>query len=287
MITLRAGKWNTLQKLAPVIVGLGILILAGLTWCFCRAYRRRKSSRRAQGAYPGTNHFLGHRRNESAGSYSSTSHLNAMNPSQLSLPVRRLRFFFSGMMPVRERRRGSDWNIEGEPELPRRSAVVYDPPLRRESVSLFTPPPSIHAQNDTPPTSPTTWSPFQTVSRWWTSANPSKGRDYQAVRLLSARKNSKFATDDDDHLESAFAFPPPQNRTSNIRGDHTSGEEILPVLVISNGERGSVSRPQTQQPEVGPPSSERLPSLRPNRPGHIVAIEDPSTSQPLQYADVS
>jgi len=288
MTTLRTGRWSTLQKLVPVIVGLGILIVAGLTWWFYRTYRRRRSSRRAQGLYPGTNHFLGHRRNESGGSYSSTSHLNAMNPSQLSLPVRRIRLFFSGMLPVRERRRGSDWNIEGEPVLPRRSAVIYDTPSRRESVSFFTPPPSVHAQNDTPPASPiTNWSPFRTISRWWTSANPSKGRDYQAVRLLSARKNSKFGTDDDNHPESAFTPPPPQNQASNTRSGHTSGEEIPPIPANSNGERGSISRPRTQQPEDEPPSNKRLPSLRPNRPGHIVATEDPSPSQPLPYADVS
>ena len=278
MIASRAGQWSTIQKVAPVIVGLGVLILVGLIWCFYRAYRRRRYSRRAQGVYS-----LGHRRDDSAGSYSSTSHLN---PSRLSLPVHRVRYFFSGMLPVRERRRNSDWNIDGEPELPR-SSTVYDPPSRRESGSLLTPAPSVHAQNDTPPASPAvTWSPFQTISRWWTSVNPSKGRDYHPLYLLEARKNSKFGTDDNNQPGPAF-ISPSQGQASNTRNERTSEDDILPVVVISNGEREPASRPQTPQPETEPPSSQRLSSLRPNRPGNIVATQDPSPSQPLSSADVS
>ena len=281
MVASQAGEWTTLQKLTPVIVGLGILILLGLVWCFYRAYRRRKYSRRAQGMYLGTNRSLGHHRNGSAGSYSSTSHLNAMNASQLSLPMHRIRFFFSGMLPVRERRRGSDWNIEGDPGLPRRSFVIDDSSSRRESEPFFTPTPSIHTRNDTLPASPaTTRLPFQRMSRWWASVSPSKGRDYQAVHLLSGRKGSKLGADDDNHPEPAPLSSPPQNH-------RTSREGIPPVITNLNGERESVSHPRTPQPETDPPNTRRLPSLRPNRPGRIVAIEDPSPSQPLPSADVS
>lgn len=279
MILSRAEQWSTLQKVTPVIVGLGVLILVGLIWYFCRAYRRRKYSRRAQGVYS-----LGHRRDDSAGSYSSTSHLN---PNQLSLPVHRIRYFFNGMLPVRERRRNPDWNIEGEPRLSRRSSVVYDPPSRRESGS-FTPAPSVHVQNDTPPISPAvTWSPLQTISRWWTSVNPSRGRDYQAVHLLSVRKNSKFGTDDNDNQPEPEFMSPPPNQASNIQNERTSGDDVPPVVVISNGEGESASRPQTPQLETELLSRQRLPSLRPNRPGHIVAIQDPSSSRQLTSADVS
>ena len=284
MTTLQVGDWTTLQKVTPVIVGLGVLILAGLFWYLCRVYRRRRSSRRAQGAYSRTNHSLGHRRDESAGSYSSTSHLKAMNASELSLPLHRIRYFFSGMFPVRERRRNSDWNIEGEPGLPRRSSITNDPSSHRESDSFFTPTSSIHAQNDTPPTSPAVnWSPFQTISRWWTSTSLPKGRE--AVHLLSARKGSKFGADDDNHLEPVFMSPPPRNQASNIRNDRTSEEEVPSVIIVSNGGRESVSSPQSLETE--PTGNKRLLSLRPNRPGHIVAIEDPSSSQSLSYADVS
>ena len=277
MTATRAGGWTTLQKITPVIVGLGVLILVGLFWWFCRVYRRRRSSRRAQGS----NISLSHRRGESAGSYTSTSHLNAMDGSQLSLPVHRIRFFFSGMLPVRERRRGSDWNIEGEPGLPRRSSIPYDSPERRETDSFFTPGPSAHARNDTPPASPgATWSPFQTISRWWTSASPSKGRDYQAVHLLSARKNSKFGTDDDYHPELGFISSPPRNQTSNIRNDHTSGERVPAVVATWNGEGNPLSTPHTPQPETESAGTKHLPALRPNRPGQIVAFEDPPPTQP-------
>lgn len=265
-----------------MIVGLGVLIVVGLIWCLRRAYRRRRYSRRAQG----TGNYFGHHRNQSALSYSSTSHLN---PGQLLLPVHRIRFFFRGMFPVRERRRNSGWNIEGEPGLSRRSSA-YDAPLRPESGSSFGPVPSVHVQNDTPPVSPaTTPSPFQTISRWWTSISPSKNRDYQTVHLLSTRKNSKFGADDDDHPEPTFASPPPQHQASTSRNDRTSGQDVSPVLVISDRERESVSRPQTPQPETEPPSAERLrpPTLRPNRPGHIVAVEDPSPSHQLISPDVS
>lgn len=279
MITPGAGQWSTIQKLTPVLVGLGVLILVGLVWCFRRAYRRRRYSRRAQGPYP-----LGHRRNESADSYSS---VNRLNPSQLSLPVHRIRFFFSGMLPVRGRRRDPNWNIEGETELPRRSPVAYDPPSRRESGSLFTHTPDVHAQNDTPPASPAaTWSPFQTISRWWTSATPSRDRDYRPVHLLSIRRNSRLGTDDDSQLDPG-SMPPPQNQVSNIRNERTSRDDIPPVVVISNDERESAPLPQTPQPETEPPGRQRLPSLRPNRPGHIVAIQDPSSSRPLPSANVS
>ena len=280
MTTPRTGQWNVLQKIAPVIVGLGILVLVGSFWCWYRFYKRRKSSRRAQDMYPGMDHSPTHRRNESAASYSSTTRLNA---SQLSLPVHRVRFFFSGMLPVRERQRNSDWNIEGEPRLPRRSSVAYDPSSRRESDSLFTHAPSM--QNDTPPNSPVTnWSPLQTISRWWMSANPSKSKDYQSVHLLSTRKNSKFGNDDDNHPEPAFVPPSPQNE---IRNGRASEEGVSSVLIISNGERQSVSHPRSPHPEPESPNTDRLPSLRPNRPGHIVATEDPSHSQPLSPADVS
>lgn len=280
MVTSRAGQWSTIQKLTPVLTGLGVLILVGLIWCFYRAYRQRRYSRRAQGVYP-----LGHRRNESADSYSS---VNRLNPSQLSLPVHRIRFFFSGMLPVRGRRRDPGWNIEGEPELPRRSPVAYDPPpSRRESGSLFTHTPDVHAQNDTPPASPAvTWSPLQTISRWWTSANSSRGRDYQPVHLLSARRNSRLGTDDDNQLDPA-SMPPPQNQVSNTRNERTSRDDIPPVVIISNDERESASRPQMPQPETEPPGRQRLPSLRPNRPGNIVAVQGPSSSRPLPSADVS
>jgi len=286
MIIPRTGEWTSLQKITPVIVGLAVLALVGLIWLLYR-YRRRKSSRRAQGA----NRFPGHHRNESAASYSSTSYLNTMNPSQLPLPVHRIRFFFSGMFPVRERRRNSDWNIEGEPGLPRRSSVAYDPPSHRESDSFFTSTPSVHARNDTPPTSPTTTrsprSPFQAISRWWASANLAKSRDYQAVHLVSARKSSKLGTDDDNHPEPEFIPPPPQNQGSNIGNGRTSGEEIPPAVTTSNGEGQSAPRLQTLQPGTQPPNSKRLPSLRPNRPGNIVAVENPSPTQQLQSADVS
>ena len=280
MISSRTGQWTTLQKITPVIVGLGVLILVGLIWCFYRAYRRRNYSRRAQGAYS-----IGHRRNESGGSYSSTSHLN---PNQLSLPVHRIRFFFSGMLPVRERRRGSDWNIEGEPELPRRSSVTYDPPSHQENESLFAPGHSVHTQNDSPPASPAIpRSPFQTISRWWTSVSPTKDKGYQAVHLLPARKYSKSGTDDDNLPEPAFTPPPPRNQGSGTRNDRTSREGVPAAVVVSNGERASVSRVRTPQPETESHRRERLPSLRPNRPGRIVAIEDPPPSQLLPTADVS
>jgi len=268
-----------MQKIAPVIVGLGVLILVGLSWWLYHAYRRRTSSRRAQNAYPGANRSLAHRRGESAGSYSSTSHLN---PSQLSLPVHRIRFFFSGMFPVRERRRKPDWNIEGDPGLPGRSTVVYDLPSRRESDSFSTPTPTIHARNEPPPTSTvTTWPPLQRISRWWTSVNPSKGRDYQAVHLAPTRQNSKF-DDDDDHLEPAFPSPPLQNQASNIRDDQTPS-----VVAISNGEWGTVPHPQAPQPEAEQLSPTRLPILRPNRLGDIVVTGDPLPSQQLPSPDVS
>jgi hypothetical protein len=279
MITSRKGQWSTLQKLTPVVAGLGVLILIGLIWYFCRAYRRRRYSRRAQGVYS-----LGHRRSESAGPYSSTSRLN---PSQLSLPVHRIRFFFSGMLPVRKQRRNPDWNIEGEPELPSRSSVAYDPPPRRESGSFSAPAPSVHAQNDTPPASPAvTWSPFQTISRWWTSVNPSGGKEYQAVHLLPARNNSRFGTDDDNQLDPGF-MSSPQDQASNTRNERTSGDDIPSVIVISNGERESTSRPQTPQPETELLGRQRLQSLRPNRPGHIVATQGPPPPRPSPSADVS
>ena len=277
-----AGGWTTLQKVTPVIVGLGVLFLAGLVWYLHRAYKRRRYSRRAQDS----DNYFGHQRNQSALSFSSTSHLN---PGQLSLPVHRIRFFFRGMFPVRERRRNSGWNIEGESGLSSRCSVAYDPPLRPQSGSSD-PAPSVHVQNDTPPLSPTiTASPFQTISRWWTSISPSKNRDYQTVHLLSTRKNSKFGTDDDDHPDPAFASPPLQNQASTSRNDGKPGEEAPPVVLISNGKRQPVSRPQTPQPETEPTSTKRLrpPSLRPNRPGHIVAVEDPLPSQQLTSADVS
>lgn len=286
MVASRAGRWTTLQKIAPVIVGLVVLVLVGLTWWLYRIYARRRPSRRAQDVYSRTNHPFSHRRDESTGSYSSTSHLNAMSPSQLSHPVHRLRFFFSGMLPVRERRKNSDWNIEGEPDLPRRSPVADDPPEHRESDSFFTPTPSIHTQNDPSPTSPvTTWSPLQTMSRWWTSVSPSKGKGYQAVHLLPTRKDSKFGADDDNHPEPTFMSPPPQNRASDIGNGRASGE-VPSVVVISNSERLSVSSPQTPHPETETAATKRLPSLRPNRPGYIVAVEDPSPSQ-LPPLDVS
>ena len=210
-----------------------------------------------------------------------------MNPSQLSLPVHRIRFFFSGMLPVRERRRGSDWNIEGEPEPPRRSPVAYDPPSHQENDSFFPHTPSVHTQNDTPPTSPVaTWSPFRTVSRWWTSASPPKGNDHQTVHLLSARKDSKFGADDDNHPEPVFMSPPPQNQALDMGNNRTSGG-IPTAVVIPDSERESVSRPQTPESETELAGTKRLPSLRPNRPGHIVAIEDSSPSQSLPYPDVS
>lgn len=283
MFASRVEGWTTLQKVTPVIVGLGVLILVGLIWCLHSAYRRRKYSRRAQG----TGDYFGHHRNQSALSFSSTSHLN---PGQLSLPVHRIRFFFRGMFPVRERRRNSGWNIEGESGLSRRSSVAYDPPLRPENGSSSGHAPSIHVQNETPPVSPTTASsPFQTIYRWWTAITPSKNRDYQTVHLLSTRKDSKFGTDDDDHLEPTFAPSPSQNQASTSRDDRTSGGEVPTVVIISDGERESVSRTQTPQPETEPPSAKRSrpQSLRPNRPGHIVAVEDPPSSQQLTPADVS
>ena len=289
MIASRAGGWTTLQKVTPVIVGLGVLILVGLIWCLHRAYRRRRYSRRAQDMYTGTNNHLGHRRNQSSLSYSSTSYLNAAGPGQLSLPVHRIKFFFRGMFPVRERQRNSDWNIEGETGHSRRSSAAYDPPPRPESGSSFAPAPSVLVQNDTPPVSPeVAWSPFQTISRWWASITPPKNGDYESVHLVSPRKNSKFGTDDDDPPDPAFAYPPPQNQASTSRNDRTSGEGV-PAVVISEVKRESASRPQTPQPETEPPSPERRrpPSLRPNRPGQIVAVEDPSPSHPLPSADVS
>ena len=263
-----------------MIVGLVVLILVGLFLWLYRAYRRRISSRRAQDAYPGPNQTLAHRRGESAGSYSSTSHLNSANPSQLSLPVHRIRFFFSGMLPVRERRRDTGWNIEGDPGLSRRPPAVYDPPVRRESDSFSTPTPSIHAQNDPPPT-PTaaTWPPLQKISRWWASVNPSKARDYQAVHLAPTRRDSKF---DDDYLETALVSPPPPDRASGM-----GNGQIPSVVAISDGGGVSVPHPQTSQPEAEPTSPTRLPILRPNRLGDIVATEDPSPSQPIQSPDVS
>ena len=191
---------------------------------------------------------------------------------------------------MRERPRNTGWNIEGESALSRRSSAAYDPPPRPESGYSTGPVPSVHVQNDTPPVSPVTASStFQTISRWWTSISPSKNKDYQTVHLLSPRKNSKFGTDDDDHPEPAFASPPPQNRASTSRNDRTPGEEAPAVVVISDGERESVSRPQTPQPETEPSSAKhpRPTSLRPNRPGHIVAVEDPLPSQQLSSADVS
>lgn len=286
MITPRAEEWTTLQKITPVIVGLAVLILAGLVWWLYRVCVRRRPSRRAQDTYSGANRSSFHRRGESAGSNSSTSHLNPTHASPLSLPVHRIRYFFSGMLPVRERRRNTDWNIEGDPGFPRRSSTAYDLPSRRESDSYFTPPPSAHTQNDTPPTSPVAWSPIRAMSRWWASVNPSKGRDYQAVHLLSARKDSKFGNDDDDHPDPASS-PPLQNQASNTRNDHTTGEEALPAVAISNGEGVSTSRPQTPPPETELAGSKRLLSLRPNRRGDIVAVEDPSPTRPLPSADVS
>lgn len=273
------GGWTTVQKLTPVIVGLSVLILAGLIWCLHRTHRRRRSLRRAQG----TNGYLGHHRNGSSLSYSSTSHLNAQSPGQQRLPVHRIRFFFRGMFPVRERHKSSDWNIEGESVHSRRSSVAYDPPPDRESGSFSTSMPIDHAQNDTPPTSPAvTWSPFQTISRWWTSVGPSGGKDYQSVHLLPTRKNSKFGADDEDHPDAAFASPSHRNQASNSRNDRTSEEEVPP-----DGERERLSPPRTPRPETEPLGSKRSrpPSLRPNRPGHIVAV--PSSSRPLTTADVS
>lgn len=272
-----SGGWTTLQKVTPVIVGLGVLIVVGLIWCLCRAYKRRRHSRRAQGTFR-------HHRNQSGLSFSSTSHLNSAAPSQYSLPVHRIRFFFRGMFPMRGHRSPS-WNIEGE-SGPSRPSAPYDPPSRPESGSSFTSVPSVHVQNDTPPISPeVTWSPFRGVSRWWSSISPTKGRDYQAVHLLSTRKNSKFGTDDDDHPEPAFRSSSPQNHASTPRNGRTS-EDIPPVLVIpSEGE--PATRSPTPQPETEPlsPKRSRPPSLRPNRPGHIVAVEDPSPSQPLPSAN--
>lgn len=282
MFTSRAGGWTTLQKVTPVIVGLGVLILAASIWYLRRTYRRRRYSRRAQ---PVGNYFS-HRRNQSTLSYSSTSHLN---PGQLSLPVHRIRFFFRGLLPVRERPRNSDWNIEGESGFSRRSSAAYDLHPRPESGSPGSAP-SIHVQNDSPPVSPKTIpSPFQTISRWWTSISPSRNKDYQTVHLLSTRKNSKFGADDEDHLEPAFGSPSPQNRASTSGNDLTSGDQVPAVLVISDSEREPVSRLQTPQPEAEPPGSENLrpSSLRPNRPGHIVAVEDPSPSQQFSPANVS
>lgn len=258
-------------------------MLVGLIWCLRRAYRQRKYSRRAQG----TDNYFGRHRNQSALSYSSTSHLN---PGQLPPPLHRVRFFFRGMFPVRERRRNPSWNIEGESGLSRGSSAAYDPPSRPESGYSSGPAPSVHVQNETPPISPVTASsPFQTISRWWTSISPSKNRDYQTVHLLSTRKNSKFGADDDDHPEPTFASPPPQNQASTSRHDHTSGDEATAVLVISHGDREPVSRPQTPQPETEPPSNKPLrpPSLQPNRPGHIVAVEDPPLLQQSTSAGVS
>lgn len=263
-----------------MIVGLGVLVLVGLFWWLYRTHRRHASSRRAQNAYPGTNRTPAHRRGESAGSYSSTSHLNSPNTSQVSLPVHRIRFFFSGMFPVRERRRDTGWNIEGDPGLSRRTPAVYDPPSHRDSNSFSTPTPSIHAQNDLPPT-PTaaTWPPFQRISRWWASISPSKGRDYQAVHLAPTRKNSKF---DDDYVETALVSPPLQNRASNV-----GNGQIPSVVAISDSGGVSVPHPQTSQPVAEPTSPTRLPILRPNRLGDIVATEDTSLSQPLPSPDVS
>lgn len=276
MITPRADGWSNAQKVAPVIVGLGVLILVILFWWLYRVYRRRMSSRRAQDAYPGANHPLAHRRGESAASYSSTSHLNSTNASQLSLPVHRIRFFFSGMFPVRERRRNSNWNIEGDSGFPGRTPAIYDPPSRRGSDSFSTS--GIHARNDPPPTSTVaTWPPIQKISRWWASVNPSKGSDYQAVHLAPTRQNSKF---DDDYLEAALASPPFQSQASNVGND-----QIPSVGAISDGERVPVPHSQISQPEAEPTSPRRLRSLRPNRLGDIVATEEPS--EPVSSPDVS
>jgi hypothetical protein len=286
MITSRLGGWTTLQKVTPVIVGLGVLILVGVIWCLHRAYRRRRYSRRAQAD---TNSYFGHRRNPSALSYSSTSHLNPTPPRQLSIPVHRIKFFFRGMLPVRERQRNSSWNIEGEIGHFRRSSAAYDPPPRPESGSSFVPVPSVRVQNDTPPASPeVNWSPLQTISRWWASINPIQNEDYQPVQLLPPRKNSKFGADDDDQPDPAFASSSAQNQASTSRNDLTSGEEV-PAVIVSEVERESASRPQTPQPETEPLTPKRLrqPSLRPNRPGQIVAVEDPSSSHLLPSADVS
>ena len=280
MTTTRAGGWTTLQKVTPVIVGLGVLIVVGLIWCLCRVYKRRRYSRRAQGT-------IRHYRNQSGLSFSSTSHLNSAPPSKYSLPVHRIRFFFRGMFPERGHR-GPSWNIEGE-SGPSRPSGAYDPPSRPESGSSFTSLPSVHVQNDTPPISPeVTWSPFRGVSRWWSSISPTRGRDYQAVHLLSTRKNSKLGTDDDDYPEPTFASSSPQNHAPTSRNDRAS-EDVPAVLVISDGEGEPATRSPTPQPETEPPSPKRSrpSSLRPNRPGHIVAVEDPSPSQPLPSADVS
>ena len=263
-----------------MIVGLGVLVFVGLCWWLYHTYRRRISSRRAQNAYPGPSQTPAHRRGESGGSYSSTSHLNSANPSQLSLPVQRIRFFFSGMFPVRERRRDTAWNIEGDPGFSRRTPAVYDPPIHRASNSFSTPTPIIHAQDDPPPTSAAAaWPPFQKISRWWASVNPSKGREYQAVHLVPTRKDSKF---DDDYLETALMSPPLPNQAPNIGND-----QIPSVAAISDGGGVSVPPLQTSQPEAEPTSPTRLPTLRPNRLGDIVATEDPLLSQPLPSPDVS
>jgi hypothetical protein len=185
------------------------------------------------------------------------------------------------MLPVRERRRKPDWNIEGEPGLSRRPPAAYDPPLRPESGSSF----------ETVPTGPIspagTWSPIQTISRWWTSINPSKNAEYQTVHLLSTRKNSKLGNDDEDHPEPAFTSPLPQSQVPTSGNERTPAE--VPPIVVSDSERKPVSRPHTPQPETEPLGAgrPRITSLRPNRPGNIVAVEGSPPSQPLLSVDVS
>ena len=281
MITSPTGGWTTLQKVTPVIVGLGVLILVGLIWCLGRVYKRRKYARRAQGTYPS------HRRNQSTLSYSSTSHLNPADPGRLSLPMHRIPFFFRGMFPARGQK-NPDWNIEGESTLSRRSSVAYDSPPHPESGSLLEPAPGIAVEDGTPPVSPAeTWSPFRAVSRWWSSITTSKNGDYQTVHLLWARKNSKPGNDDDDILDPEFAAPP-QNLQFTSMNDCIPSEAPA-VVVVPDDDNELVSRTQTLQlgTESTLTSRPNTASLRPNRPGSIIAVEDPSLSQQVQSVGVS
>jgi hypothetical protein len=182
MATSRAGKWTTLQKLTPVIVGLVILFLLGLILYLHRAYRRRGSSRRAQG----DNSYLGHRRNQSALSVNSASYLNH-SPSPLS--VHRIRFFFRGMFPIREQRRNSAWNIEGESTLSRRPSAAYDPPPPPEDDPLFTPTTPSFPSHDTPPVSSApARAPFQTISRWVDICKPIERQRLPSCQPIGTEK---------------------------------------------------------------------------------------------------
>ena len=69
---------------------------------------------------------------------------------------------------------------------------------------------------------------------------------------------------------------PTLTQTTTSQSQQATIEQPRPTGRSPNGERESVSRPQTPQPETEPSNRKRLPSLRPNRPGRIVAIEDPS-----------